>query len=54
QVAIEVPTVGDVLDAAQRLTGRGLAVAVDSGPAAASLSVEDPWGNRVLVATPAA
>ncbi len=54
QVAIEVPTVGDVLDAGQRLTGRGLAVAVESGPAAASLSVEDPWGNRVLVATPAA
>ncbi|HSK33250.1 MAG TPA: VOC family protein [Propionicimonas sp.] len=53
QVAIEVPTVGDVLDAARRLAGRGLGVALDSGPDGAALRVEDPWGNQVLVATPA-
>jgi catechol 2,3-dioxygenase len=53
QVAIEVPAVGNVLDAARRLTARGLPVALESGPDAATLSVEDPWGNLVKVATPA-
>ena len=53
QVAIEVPTIGDVLAAAARLSGRGLDVALDAGPDAARLGVNDPWGNRVEVATPA-
>ncbi len=52
QVAIEVPSVDNVLDAARRLTARGLSVALESGPLAAQLSVEDPWGNLVTVATP--
>jgi catechol 2,3-dioxygenase len=52
QVAIEVPSVDSVLDAARRLTARGLSVALESGPLAAQLSVEDPWGNLVKVATP--
>ncbi len=52
QVAIEVPTIGDVLQAASRLRGRGLDVQLETGPESASLSVPDPWGNRVLVATP--
>ena len=52
QVAIEVPTIGDVLQAASRLRGRGLDVELETGPESASLSVPDPWGNRVLVATP--
>lgn len=51
QVSIEVPGVTDVLDAARRLKGRGLAVALDSGPVSASLRVQDPWGNQVVVAT---
>ena len=54
RVAIEVPTIGDVLAAASRLRGRGLEVALDAGPDAARLGVDDPWGNRVEVATPAA
>lgn len=54
RVAIEVPTIGDVLAAASRLSGRGLDVALDAGPDAARLGVDDPWGNRVEVATPAA
>ncbi|MCB0912657.1 MAG: VOC family protein [Propionibacteriaceae bacterium] len=54
RVAIEVPAIGDVLDAAARLRGRGLDVALDAGPDAARLGVDDPWGNRVEVATPAA
>lgn len=54
RVAIEVPTIGDVLAAASRLRGRGLDVALDAGPDAARLGVDDPWGNRVEVATPAA
>ncbi len=54
QVAIEVPSVADVLDAARRLDARGFPVALDTGAGAASLSVEDPWGNQVKVATPAA
>ena len=52
QVAIEVPAVDNVLDAARRLTARGLSVALESGPLSAQLSVEDPWGNLVKVATP--
>ena len=54
RVAIEVPTIGDVLAAASRLRGRGLEVALDAGPDAARLGVDDPWGNRVEVATPTA
>ncbi len=54
RVAIEVPTIGDVLAAASRLRGRGLEVALDAGPDAARVGVDDPWGNRVEVATPAA
>jgi len=54
RVAIEVPTIGDVLAAASRLRGRGLKVALDAGPDAARVGVDDPWGNRVEVATPAA
>jgi len=54
RVAIEVPAIGDVLAAAARLRGRGLDVALDAGPDAARLGVDDPWGNRVEVATPAA
>lgn len=54
RVAIEVPTIGDVLAAASRLRGRGLDVALDAGPDAARLGVDDPWGNRVEVATPTA
>lgn len=54
QVAIEVPGIGDVLAAASRLSRRGLDVALDAGPDGAALSVDDPWGNRVLVATPSA
>lgn len=51
RVAIEVPSADDVLQAAARLRGRGLNVALDAGPSAARLSVDDPWGNRVEVAT---
>jgi catechol 2,3-dioxygenase len=51
QVAIEVPSVDDVLQAAARLRGRGLDVALDAAVDAAGLSVDDPWGNRVEVAT---
>lgn len=54
RVAIEVPAIGDVLAAASRLRGRGLEVALDAGPDAARVGVDDPWGNRVEVATPAA
>lgn len=54
RVAIEVPTIGDVLAAASRLRGRDLDVALDAGPDAARLGVDDPWGNRVEVATPTA
>ena len=54
QVAIEVPGIGNVLDAASRLRGRGLDVALDAGPDGAALSVDDPWGNQVLVSTPSA
>jgi hypothetical protein len=50
-VAIEVPSVDDVLQAAARLRGRGLDVALDAAADAARLSVDDPWGNRVEVAT---
>ena len=53
QVAIEVPAVGNVLDVARRLSARGLRVALDAGTESAQLSVEDPWGNLVKVATPA-
>lgn len=53
QVAIEVPATQNVLDAARRLNARGHSVALESGPDAAQLSVQDPWGNQVLVATPA-
>ena len=51
RVAIEVPSVDDVLQAAARLRGRGLDVALDAAADAARLSVDDPWGNRVEVAT---
>ncbi len=54
RVEIEVPTIGDVLDAVVRLRGRGLEVALDAGAGEARLGVDDPWGNRVEVATPAA
>ena len=53
QVAIEVPAVGNVLDVARRLSARGLRVALDAETESAQLSVEDPWGNLVKVATPA-
>ena len=51
EVAIEVDGVGDVLDAARRLRGRGLEVALDTWADGAALSVPDPWGNTVRVAT---
>jgi catechol 2,3-dioxygenase len=51
RVAIEVPSVDDVLQAAARLRGRGLEVALDAAADAARLSLDDPWGNRVEVAT---
>lgn len=51
-VAIEVPAVTDVLAAAERLRVRGLDVALETGADAATLGVDDPWGNRVQVATP--
>ena len=54
QVSIEVPAIDNVLDAAGRLTARGLAVELESGTDSAQLSVQDPWGNQVLVATPLA
>ncbi len=50
-VAIEVPAATDVLAAADRLRGRGLDVALDTADGAARLGVDDPWGNRVEVAT---
>jgi catechol 2,3-dioxygenase len=53
QVAIEVPAIGNVLDAARRLSTRGFEVALEAGTDSAQLSVEDPWGNLVKVATPA-
>lgn len=53
QVSIEVPATDNVLDAARRLTARGLAVALESGTDSAHLTVQDPWGNLVKVATPA-
>lgn len=49
-VAIEVPDAADVLAAADRLKARGLDVALETGAAGASLTVGDPWGNRVEVA----
>ncbi len=52
EVAIEVATVSDVMDAAHRLRARDLPVDLDTGSDAASLKVLDPWGNQVRVATP--
>jgi catechol 2,3-dioxygenase len=52
QVSIEVPGAGDVLAAAARLRARGLDVALDAGPDTARLTVDDPWGNLVEVASP--
>ena len=52
ETSIEAPAVDNVLDAARRLSARGLSVALESGPLTARLSVEDPWGNLVTVATP--
>lgn len=52
QVAIEVPAIGDVLAAASRLRGRNLDVALETGSDGAALTVPDPWGNQVRVATP--
>jgi len=50
-VSIEVPAVADVLAAAERLRVRGLDVALETSADAAALGVDDPWGNRVQVAT---
>ena len=51
RVAIEVPDADDVHRAAARLRGRGLDVALDAEAGSARLSVDDPWGNRVELAT---
>lgn len=51
RVAIEVPDADAVHAAARRLRSRGLPVALESGADAARLAVDDPWGNRVEVAT---
>ncbi len=51
QVSIEVPQIADVLAAAERLTARGLPVALETGTDTARLTVPDPWGNQVEVST---
>lgn len=53
QVSIEVPSADDVLAAARRLRGRGQDVALEVSASSAHLSVDDPWGNRVEVASAA-
>lgn len=53
QVSIEVPSADDVLAAARRLRARGQDVALEVSAASAHLSVDDPWGNRVEVASAA-
>ncbi len=53
RVVIELPTSDEVRRAADRLRGRGLEVALDPGTGSARFGVDDPWGNRVEVATPA-
>lgn len=52
-VSIEVPSADDVLSAARRLRARGQDVALEVSAASAHLSVDDPWGNRVEVASAA-
>jgi len=52
-VSVEVPSADDVLSAARRLRARGQDVALDVSAASAHLSVDDPWGNRVEVASAA-
>jgi len=53
QVSIEVPSADDVLAAARRLRARGQDVALEVSASSAHLSVDDPWGNRVEVASAA-
>ena len=52
-VSIEVPSADDVLAAARRLRARSQDVALEVSAASAHLSVDDPWGNRVEVASAA-
>jgi catechol 2,3-dioxygenase len=53
RVDIEVPAATDVLAVAERLRAKQMPVELESGGAAAALSVADPWGNQIRLATAA-
>lgn len=53
EVVIEVPTADDVRAAADRLGIRGLPLVLEGSAKDLRLRAADPWGNQVLVSTPA-